>query len=294
MLIWEILNSVALSDKGTLGIQVERGFTLQFTITLVQMHSEEGNRETNFKRARSLLNQHIPWKGVQFILLPELFAIGFRHADYKKEGPGVPGPTTDFICSIAEEHQTYTIGTGIEKSGEKFHNTLVMAKPTGEVYGTYSKIHPFQEERDVFVGGKVMTMFDCSGIKVGTEICYDVRFPEVTRKLALEGAEIVLIPAAFPDPRSAHWNTLIRARAIENQLYVAATNRIGFGFDGKTYFGHSQMVDPWGVVLTRLNSEERIITIEGDTDMIKSVRSQITCYADIAHSGYDNIQWFRE
>jgi predicted amidohydrolase len=223
-----------------------------------------------------------------------LFAIGFRHEDFGREGPGVPGPTTDFIGSLAKQHQTYTIGTGIEKTGDKFYNTLVMAKPDGELHGTYSKIHPFQEERDVFDGGTELVMFDCSGINVGVQICYDIRFPEVTRKLALEGAEIVLVPSAFPDPRSEHWNTLVRARAIENQLFVAATNRIGFGFDGKTYFGHSQTVDPWGVLLNRRNSEERIITTQADTKMIETVRSQITCYADIAPSGYDRVHWFRE
>lgn len=263
-------------------------------MTLVQMPCEEGKREKNFERARSLLAQRKPGKGAQFILLPELFAMGFRHEDYKKEGAGVPGPTTDFIRSVAKEHQAYTIGTGIEKTGDKFHNTLVMAKPDGELHGTYSKIHPFQEERDVFEGGNVLAMFECSGINVGVEICYDIRFPEVTRKLALEGAEIVLVPAAFPDPRSEHWNTLVRARAIENQLFIAATNRIGFGFDGKTYFGHSQIVDPWGVLLNRINTEERIITTQADTEMIKSVRSQITSYVDIAPLGYDSVHWFKE
>ena len=131
-------------------------------MTLVQMPCEEGNREGNFKRARALLDKRKPGKGVQFILLPELFAIGFRHGDYESEGPGVPGSTTDFILSIAKEHQAYSIGTGIEKTGNKYHNTLVMAKPDGELHGTYSKIHPFQEEREVFAGGDVLAMFECS------------------------------------------------------------------------------------------------------------------------------------
>jgi len=267
---------------------------MEFSITLIQMSVVEGNREHNYTNAKLMLKQHRPGKGVQFILFPELFAIGFRHEDYKKEGSGVPGPTTDFLCSVAEEFGAYTVGTGIEKSDDKFYNTLVLAKPNGVVSGTYRKIHPFQEERDVFKGGDIIALFDCSGIKVGVQICYDIRFPEVTRKLALEGAELILIPAAFPDPRSEHWNTLVRARAIENQLYVAATNRIGIGFDGKTYFGHSQVVDPWGVVLGRRNSEERLITTQGNTEMIESVRSQITCYADIAPTGYDKIQRFKE
>ena len=263
-------------------------------MTLVQMPCVEGNREHNFGKARLLLEQYKPGKGVQFIQFPELFAIGFRHEDYQKEGPGVPGPTAEFLSRVAKEYGAYTIGTDVEKSDDKFYNTLVMAKPDGNILGTYRKIHPFQEERDVFKGGELMAIFDCSGIKVGVQICYDIRFPEVTRKLALAGAEIVLVPAAFPDPRSEHWNTLMKARAIENQLYVAATNRIGFGFDGKTYFGHSQTVDPWGVVLGTRNSEERLITTEGNTEMLESVRSQITCYVDIAPSGYDNIQRFEE
>jgi predicted amidohydrolase len=267
---------------------------MEFSMTLVQMPCVEGDRNHNFTKARLLLEQYKPGKGVQFIQFPELFAIGFRHEDYQKEGPGVPGSTAEFLSSIAEEYGAYVIGTGIEKTDAMFYNTLVLVKPDGKVSGTYRKIHPFQEERDVFKGGEAVTLFDCSGIKVGVQICYDIRFPEVTRKLALEGAELVLVPAAFPDPRCEHWNTLVRARAIENQLYVAATNRIGFGFDGKTYFGHSQMVDPWGVVHNRLNSEERLVIAHGNTEMIESVRSQITSYADIAPSGYDNIQKFEE
>lgn len=267
---------------------------MEFSVTLVQMTCVEGNREHNFANARLMLENYNPRKGVRFIQFPELFAIGFRHEDYEKKGPGVPGPTTDFLCSVAEEFGAFTIGTGIEKSDVKYYNTLVMAKPDGSVFGTYRKIHPFQEERDVFKGGDTVTIFTCDGIKVGVQICYDIRFPEVTRKLALEGAELVLVPAAFPDPRSEHWNTLVKARAIENQLYIAATNRIGFGFDGKTYFGHSQVVDPWGVVLGKRNSEERLVTTQGNTDMIESVRSQITCYADISPSGYDKLQRFEE
>lgn len=267
---------------------------MEFSMTLVQMPCVEGNREHNFMTAQRLLEAYRPGRGIRFIQFPELFAIGFRHEDYQKMGPGIPGPTTEFLTFIARKYEAYTVGTGIEKSNGMFYNTLVAARPDGEVSGTYRKIHPFQEERDVFKGGDYVAIFDCSGIKVGVQICYDIRFPEVTRKLALEGAELVLVPAAFPDPRSEHWNTLVRARAIENQLYVAATNRIGFGFDGKTYFGHSQVVDPWGVVLGKLNSEQRLITTEGNTELIKTVRSQITCYADIATSGYDKIQRFDE
>jgi len=263
-------------------------------MTLMQMPCEEGNREFNFQLAREFLKVYKSSDAVDFIVLPELFAIGFRHEDYEREGAGVPGPTSEFLCDIAKEHGAYVFGTGIEKSDDKFYNTLVAANPSGKVIGTYRKIHPFQEERDIFDGGSSIVLMECGGIKVGVQICYDVRFPEISRRLALEGAEILIIPAAFPDPRHAHWNTLVQARAIENQVYVAAVNRIGTGFDNKTYFGHSQVVDPWGVVLTRINSEGRIITSRRNTDMIQSVRNQITCYADRSPTGYDKVKWFRE
>jgi predicted amidohydrolase len=265
---------------------------MEFAMTLVQMPTREGDRDYNFAKARFLLESYSPRDGTNFIVLPELFAIGFRHEDYKKQGPGVPGSTSKFLSKLAAEKEAYVIATDVERSTERFFNTLVLTTPDGEVQGTYRKLHPFQEERDIFDGGDTLALFDCGGIKVGVQICYDIRFPEVSRRLALEGAEILIVPAAFPDPRAAHWNALVHARAIENQVFVAATNRIGPGFDGKTYFGHSQIIDPWGVILTRRNSEERIIQNTGNTEMIQSVREQITCYADRAPSGYDRVKWY--
>ncbi|TFG04049.1 hypothetical protein EU538_12905 [Candidatus Thorarchaeota archaeon] len=267
---------------------------MEFATTLVQMPCKEGDPDYNFARARWLLENHSTNTPMEFIVLPELFAIGFRHADYPKIGPGIPGRTTQFLQDLAEEHSAYTIGTGIESADDElFYNTLVVASPEGKIVAQYRKIHPFQEEKDVFRGGESLALLDLEGIVVGLEICYDIRFPEATRKLALEGAELIVIPAAFPDPRSEHWNALLLGRAIENQLFVAATNRVGYGFDGKTYFGHSQTIDPWGVRLTRINSAERVITDISDTAMVRSVRDQITCYQDIAPSGYDTVKRFK-
>ncbi len=270
------------------------GDSLDFSVALVQMPCKEGNREENFRLAKEMLAQHKTSANREFIILPELFAIGFRYSDYERAGPGILGATSDFIQQVAEEHSAYVVATDIESAGEKYFNTLMVANPHGNLVATYRKLHPFQDEKNTFQGGDTGVVMDAGGIKVGLEICYDVRFPELTRSLATNGAELIIMPAAFPDPRSQHWDTLVMARAIENQVYFAAVNRVGFGFDGKTYFGHSQLVDPWGVRRTRINSDVAVFVNKGDTSMISDVREQITCWQDRVPERYDQIQFMRE
>ncbi len=267
---------------------------MEFRVHLVQMPCVEERPDENRARARWLLSEHRPTCDREFIVLPELFDVGLRTADYAHADAGIPGATSDFLRELAREHSAYVVATGIEPAGDRYYNTLIVASPSGAILAKYRKVHPFQEERKTFLCGDRVVLFEARGMRVGVEICYDIRFPEMSRALALQGAELILVPAAFPDPRSPHWNTLLAARAIENQLYVAAANRIGHGYDGKTYFGHSQLVDPWGVVLSRINSEERVVTASGDTSVIETVRRQITCYDDRMESSYGRIEWFRE
>ncbi|MFW9921214.1 MAG: nitrilase-related carbon-nitrogen hydrolase [Candidatus Thorarchaeota archaeon] len=267
---------------------------VDFSVALVQMPCNEGNREDNFSYAKEMLENHKTESSREFILFPELFSIGFRYSDYSKLGVGIPGPTTEFLQDIAEEHSAYVAATDIESTGTKYHNTLVMVNPKGRVIATYRKMHPFQDEQDVFEGGNTAVIVEAGNIKVGLQICYDVRFPELSRLLAGYGADLLLLPAAFPDPRAAHWDNLVMARAIENQVYIAATNRVGWGYDGKTYFGHSQFVDPWGVRSTRINSDIFVFRNKGDTDMIREVRKQITCWQDRVPDKYEKIEVSKE
>ncbi len=270
---------------------------MKFRVVLVQVPCEEGRREENSQRVRELLRTHryraSEDSGPEFIVLPELFAIGFRHADYERLGQGVPGPTEDFVRELASETGAFVVTTDIEAHGERYYNTLVMASPQGRTIARYRKVHPFQAEKDVFDGGDTLALVDIGDLRVGLQICYDIRFPEMTRRLALEGAELVLIPAAFPNPRSHHWDALLQARAIENLFFVAAANRVGSAFDGKTYFGHSQLVDPWGVRRTEIESSPRVIVGSGDTEAVKSARTQLTCFEDRRPEAYERVQVFR-
>ncbi len=254
----------------------------------------EGEREKNYERARFLIHDLDKIEDPQFIVLPELFAVGFRHTDYLSEREGIAQETIDFLQELAKDKESYVVTTEIEPVDDMFYNTLVMMNPDGKVVGTYRKIHPFQAEKDVFKGGSELILFDLNSIKVGVQICYDLRFPEGSRQLAEKGAELLIFPAAWPDPRAHHWNTLLLARSIENQVYVAACNRVRTGFDGKTYMGHSQLIDPWGLRLTRINSEERIVVKTGDTEMIETIRDEITCWQDRSKAGYDNVRVITE
>jgi len=267
---------------------------VDFSVALVQMPCKEGNREDNFNYAKEMLVGHTTQTAAEFILFPELFAIGFRYSDYENLGPGMPGKTTEFLQEIAEEYSAYVAATDIESAGTKYYNKLVLVNPKGKVIASYRKMHPFQNEKEVFQGGDTAVIIESGKIKVGLQICYDVRFPELSRTLAANGAELLLIPAAFPDPRAVHWDSLVQARAIENQVYVAATNRVGWGFDSKTYFGHSQFIDPWGVRSTRINSDISVFKNRGDTSMIQEVREQITCWQDRVPSHYDSIEFHKE
>ena len=145
-------------------------------MTLVQVPCVEGNREHNFGNARLLLEQYKPGGGIQFIQFPELFAIGFRHEDYPKEGPGVPGPTSDFLSSVAEDYGSYVIGTGIEKSDGKFYNTLVLAKPDGKI-----SILPT----------KSFSKFCLSESVTSTFICFD--------SIAFQNSLVYVYPLAAPN-----------------------------------------------------------------------------------------------
>jgi N-carbamoylputrescine amidase len=130
----------------------------------------EGERKINFDKASALLDEVANVEYTEFVLLPELFAIGFRHEDYAKVGAGIPGETSLFLEKLAEERGAYVLASGIEAAGSKFYNTLVVTSPTGKTIAKYSKIHPFQEEKDVFRGGEEIVLLEVSGIKVGDSL----------------------------------------------------------------------------------------------------------------------------
>jgi predicted amidohydrolase len=210
------------------------------------------------------------------------------------------GEATQAMSGWARTHGITLVGGSIvewREDREKLSNTCVVFDPEGEIAAVYRKIHMF----DVEVGGHVYreseteepgerpAATEMEGWKVGLTVCYDLRFPELYRLLALEGCEAITVPAAFTlYTGKDHWELLLRARAVENQCYVIAANQWGSFADGKAAYGRSSIVDPWGVVLAQAPDEDAVISAELDRTRLEEVRRSLPSLANRQSAAY---QW---
>jgi predicted amidohydrolase len=226
--------------------------------------------------------------GVDLVALPEKWnAIGTTEQLHEAAEPLEGGESVLAMADWARRHGITLVGGSISErreGREKLSNTSLAFGPDGELLGLYRKIHLF----DVEVGGVVYRESEAEepgaepvvvrgeGWPVGLTVCYDVRFPELYRILALEGAELVTVPAHFTTPTGKdHWHVLLRARAIENQYFVAAPAQVGETLPGKPAYGRSLIVDPWGIVLAQAPDEETVITAELERARLRSVREKL-------------------
>ncbi len=252
-------------------------------LSLIQMNVEAGNPDQNYKHAAEMLEQAVasPEKP-DVILLPEMWNTGYAleqiGAIADKEGTR----TKAFFSEFCVKHGVNVIAGSVADSIQgRVKNTIYAFDRQGRVMADYSKIHLFRlmdEEKYLHPGDK-SEVFRLEGVQAGTIICYDLRFPELTRKLAAGGAKIVFVPAEWPVPRLNHWRTLLMARAIENQMYVAACNRVGIS-GGTEFFGHSMVIDPWGEIMVEGGEGEEILAAEIDLDKVDRVRAAIPVFAD--------------
>jgi deaminated glutathione amidase len=234
----------------------------------VQLNSTE-DKERNLERADRLTRETAA-DGAQLIVLPEKFNLLGTHEDYVAGAETLDGPTIGWARDIAREFGIDLVAGSIVERREgrdKFSNTSVHVGPDGEIKAVYRKIHMF----DVEVGGLVYRESDseepgeegviselADGRPLGLTVCYDLRFPELYRLLTVEGARVITVPAAFTKVTGqAHWEILLRARAIEDQVFVVAADQIGTHPPDKESFGGSMIVDPWGEVLARAPEEGR-------------------------------------
>ncbi len=255
------------------------------TVAAIQMVSTPDVAD-NIGSARRLVAEAAA-AGAQLVSLPEYWPImGMSDSDKvgHAEQPG-RGPIQDFMAQAAREHGIWLIGGTLPLvSGDagKVMNTTLVYNPDGEAVGRYDKIHLFgfnkgaesyDEARTIMPGGVVGT-FEAPFGRVGLSVCYDLRFPELYR--AMGECALIVVPAAFTyTTGSAHWEVLLRARAIENQCYVLAAAQGGVHQNGRRTFGHSMLVDPWGVVKDVLAEGEGVVSGTLDADFLASVRESL-------------------
>jgi omega-amidase len=256
---------------------------VKLTIGLAQMDVILGQPEKNLATVARLAAEAAE-KGVEWLVLPELWSTGYDLERAEMYATPVEAGIFAEVGRLAQQHGLYILGSCLARlpgGGGGVGNTAVFHAPSGEILGQYSKIHLFQlmDEHHYLTAGEAPALVEWPWGQVGLTICYDLRFPELFRAYALAGANLIVVPAEWPQPRLAHWRTLLRARAIENQLYVVACNRVGTS-KATTFFGHSTIVDPWGGTVIEGGETAELLTATIDLDLVEQVRNKIPVFAD--------------
>ncbi len=256
-------------------------------IALGQMCVQPGEPAKNLATASALICEAAAQQA-DIVLLPELWHSGYDLSNAARYATPTDAGVFREIAGLAAAHHIAVFGSCLsEMTPGRYGNTAVFFDATGQAVGVYSKVHLFQlmQEHHHLTAGSQLTLINTPQGKIGLAICYDLRFPELFRAYALAGARAILLVAQWPSPRLAHWQTLLRARAIENQLYMIACNRVGT--DGAThFFGHSTIVDPWGELIVEAGDTEILLTATIDLTRVEQVRTRIPVFADRQPKAY--------
>lgn len=247
----------------------------------VQLDIAWENKPANYKRVHNLL-EGVEIAPGSLVVLPEMFATGFSmNVDAIREGPGAE--TADFLASIAKDRRCYALGGIVSLASDgRGLNEAVVVDSGGQVCTRYCKMHPFSyagETNHYKPGDRVVT-FKWNGFTISPFICYDLRFPEAFRQAAIQGANLLVVIACWPQPREAHWMALLKARAIENQAYVVGVNRCGRD-PNAPYSGRSMILDPRGNVLADGGDMEGVIQAALDLPMLEEYRREFPALSDI-------------
>ena len=244
----------------------------------IQFNVKQGDVDTNLAYVREALAR-VDGQGANLAVLPEMWSTGFAYKNLNELALRTAG-IVDELLKLSARHKLVIVGSMPEPNGDKVFNSIFLAD-NGRLVGVYRKIHLFSllGEDQAFSGGDSWLLADTSIGKIGVIICYDLRFPELSRRLALEGAHVICVPAQWPKPRQDHWRTLLRARAMENQLFVVSCNACGL--IGKLdFFGMSMIINPKGDVLEEAGEEAGEILAGLDMQTMTDWRAQIPCFKD--------------
>lgn len=254
-------------------------------VAVVQMNSRD-DKPANLAKAEALLAEAAA-RGAELVVLPELWSYLGPKDRHARVAEPIPGPTSDFLGGIARRHRLWLVaGSYLEAVADqpRLFNTCLVLSPAGEIVARYRKLHLFdvdvgghsyRESATMAAGGEVVAT-ELNGVKVGLTICYDLRFPEIYRRLAVGGAKIITVPSAFTrETGKDHWEVLLRSRAIENQVFILAAAQVGSHPPGRACYGNALIADLWGVVLARAGYQECVVTAELDLEYLEQVRKEL-------------------
>ena len=260
-----------------------------FLAACVQMRAGADKR-ANLALAEALVDEAAR-RGARLVVLPENFSWRGRGEDDATAWEPLDGPTVALLATLARRHRLTIVGGSILErpaiDGALPGNTSVVLGVDGALLASYRKIHLFDvsipgrvesRESERRIAGDEVVCVDAEVARLGLSVCYDLRFPELYRALGRAGAQVLCIPSAFTFPTgAAHWEVLLRARAIENQCYVLAPNQWGPTPHGHLDYGHSAIVDPWGTMLACAPDGNGVIVAEVDLARLARVRAELPC-----------------
>lgn len=251
-------------------------------IAIYQMEVIGGKPAENRLKVQNWLEKIMKEESPDTIVLPEMWTSSFKLKQLKALAETDGEPTKSFLSELAKKYKVNIIGGSIPHNVEtNIYNTSFIFNREGEVVYEYSKIHlvPMLHEHLYVTGGKkAVEVFELDGIKMGIIICYDLRFPELARSLALQGVQALFVVAAWPTPRKYHWTALQIARAIENQMYVISCNAVG-NVDDVTYAGNSMIIDPWGDILKQgQDNQEETLVQDVNLSKVVQVRKEVPIF----------------
>lgn len=255
----------------------------------IQLQVAFGDVEKNFSRVEELVREAAN-KGAEVVILPEMWNTSY--ALEKLEGlADVDGERTKaFLSQLAKELHVHIVGGSVAtKKGDKFYNTMLVYNNEGELVGEYDKAHLFRlmDEHLHLSSGNTQNNFKLGDLDAAGVICYDIRFPEWLRLHALNGAKVLFVSAQWPTARIDHWKTLLQARAIENQCFVVAVNRISRNKDN--FNGQSMVIEPWGEILWTGGEDEELAIVNVDFSKVDEVRTRIPVYDDRRPELYQDV-----
>ena len=255
-----------------------------FKLALCQMNVVD-NKDLNVTKAVNMIMDAACH--ADMVVLPEMFNCPYDNSKFREYAESAENSMTlHKISQAAEKAGVYVVAGSIpEVENSKIYNSSFIFRGDGEVIGVHRKLHLFDidvpgkiafKESETLTAGNGITVVDTEFCRVGVAICYDVRFPELSRLMTNMGAELVVVPGAFNMTTGpAHWEVLMRARAVDNQVYVAAASPARNENSSYVAYGNSMIVDPWGNTLKRADADETIIYANVDLSKVKDVRDEL-------------------